>query len=114
MFFINSSASPETIENFLTEKKTRNKQISIELCAKGIIITLSELFAISRRKKINKLLIKGIFELISSNSKEINNQRIFSLRLINKVKSIGTVIPYEKSRLVIQVFNDENKKIVLI
>ena len=72
-FFINSSASPETIENFLTEKETRDKQISIELRAKGIIITPGELFAISRRKEINKLLVKGIFELISSNSKEISN-----------------------------------------
>ena len=72
-FFINSSANPETIENFLTEKETRDKQISIELRAKGIIITPGEPFVISRRKEINKLLIKGIFELISNNSKEIDN-----------------------------------------
>jgi len=46
-FFTNSNASLKTIENFLIEKKTRDKQISIELRAKGIIIILGELFAIS-------------------------------------------------------------------
>ena len=72
-FFIDNSASPETVKTFLTEKETRDKQISIELRAKGIIITPGKLFAISRRKEINGLLAKGIFELIPGNSREIGN-----------------------------------------
>ena len=112
-FFTNGSASSETIEIFLIKKETRDKQISIELRAKGIITTPGEPFAISRRKEIDGLLVKGVFELIFSNSKEIDNQRIFGSRLVDEVKGMGTVIPYEKSRLVIQVFNDEGKKTVL-
>ena len=73
IFFTNNSVNLEAIENFLIEKKTRDKQILIELRAKSIIITPGELFAISRRKEINRLLVKSIFELIFSNSKEINN-----------------------------------------
>ncbi len=72
-FFTNSNTSPETIKNFLTEKETRDKQISVELRAKGIITTPGKLFVISQRKEINELLVKGVFELISSNSKEISN-----------------------------------------
>ena len=45
-FFINSTNS-NTIESFLTKKKAKNKQISIKLRIKGVIITFGELFAIS-------------------------------------------------------------------
>jgi Reverse transcriptase (RNA-dependent DNA polymerase) len=112
-FFTNSNTSSETIESFLTEKEARDKQISIELRAKGIITTLGEPFALSRRKEIDGLLAKGVFELISSNSEEVGNQRIFGSRLVDEVKGIGTTTPYEKSRLVIQAFNDKGKKTVL-
>ena len=61
------------IESFLTEKEARNKQISIELRTKGIITIPGELFEVSRKKEINRLLAKGVFELISSNFKEIGN-----------------------------------------
>ena len=66
MFFINSNINSKII-------KTRDKQILIKLYIKNIIITPGELFAISQKKEIDKLLIKGIFKLIFSNSKEINN-----------------------------------------
>ena len=73
MFFTNNNISSKIIENFLTEKKTRDKQILIKLRAKNIIITFGKLFVISQKKEINKLLIKGVFKLISNNFKKINN-----------------------------------------
>ena len=66
MFFINSNINSKII-------KTRDKQILIKLYIKSIIIIPGELFIISQKKEIDKLLIKGIFKLIFSNSKEINN-----------------------------------------
>ena len=72
-FFTNSSASSGIIETFLTEKKTRDKQILIELRAKSIITILGEPFVISRRKEIDRLLTKEVFELILSNFREIGN-----------------------------------------
>ena len=46
-------------------------------------------------------------------SQEIGSQRVFGSRLVDEVKGIGTDTPYEKSRLVIQAFNDEGKSTVL-
>ena len=59
-------------------------------------------FAFSRRKEIDGLLARGVFELISGDSREIGDARIFSSRLVDEVKGKGTATPYEKSRLVIQ------------
>ena len=39
--------------------------------------------------------------------------RLFNLRLVNKVKGKATNTPYEKSRLVIQAYNDEGKELIL-
>ena len=88
-------------EAFLTEKETRDRQLSIELRAKGIINTPSELFTLSYKKEINGLLEKGVFKLVPYDSQEIGSQRVFSSRLVDEVKGIGTNTLYEKSRLVI-------------
>jgi hypothetical protein len=97
----------------LTKKETRDRETSIKLRDKGIITTLGGPFALSRRKEIDGLLARGVFELISNNSREISKTRIFGLRMVNKVKGKGTATPYEKSRLVIQAFNDKGKETVL-
>ena len=81
--------------------------------AKGIITTPGKPFTLSHRKEIDELLAQGIFELISNNSKEISNTRIFGSRMIDKVKGKETTMPYKKSHLVIQAFNDEGKKAIL-
>jgi hypothetical protein len=39
--------------------------------------------------------------------------RIFNSRLVNEVKGKATGTPYEKSRLVIQAYNDEGKELIL-
>jgi hypothetical protein len=85
----------------LTKKETKDRETSIKLRDKGIIITLGGLFALSYRKEINRLLIQGVFKLISNNSREISKTQIFSLRIVNKVKGKGTVTLYKKSRLII-------------
>jgi len=51
----------------------------------------------SRRKEIDGLLARGVFELISGDSREIGDARIFCSRLVDEVKGKGTATPYEKS-----------------
>jgi reverse transcriptase-like protein len=103
----------DIIEVFLAEKEARDRQTSIELRAKGVITTPGGPFIFSRRKEIDGLLARGVFELISGDSPEIGDARIFGSRLVDEVKGKGTATPYEKSRLVVQAFNDEGKKTVL-
>ena len=55
-------------EAFLTEKEARDRQLSVELRAKGIINTPGEPFVLSRKKEINGLLEKGVFKLVPYDS----------------------------------------------
>ncbi|KAI0991798.1 hypothetical protein K3495_g16389, partial [Podosphaera aphanis] len=54
-----------------------------------------------------------MFEFVKFNPLEHSGVRIFKSRLVNEVKSKTTDSPYEKSRLVIQAYNDEGKEIIL-
>jgi hypothetical protein len=42
------------------------------------------------------------------------NIHIFKSKIINKIKDKTTNISYEKSRLIIQTYNNNNKNIILI
>lgn len=39
--------------------------------------------------------------------------RIFKTRIIKSIKGKNTITPYEKSRLVVQAFNDQDKDMIL-
>lgn len=69
-------------------------------------------FSESRRKEVNGLLERGVFEVIKE--KDIPpNTRIFSARFVDEIKNLGTDKAFEKSRLVIQAYNDQGKSLVL-
>jgi hypothetical protein len=69
-------------------------------------------FTASRQKEIVELLEKEIF--ISVNKRNVSTDvRIFSSRFVNEIKHSGTEKAFEKFRLVIQAFNDQNKIFVL-
>ena len=66
----------------------------------------------SRQKEINGLLEKGAFEFV--NASEIpKDSRVFGSRFVDEIKNPGTDKAYEKSRLVIQAYNDQKKDLVL-
>ncbi len=69
-------------------------------------------FAESRRKEINDLLKRQIFELIII-SKVSKNVRIFNFRFVDEIKHSDTSQAYEKSRLIVQTYNDHEKTLVL-
>ena len=65
-------------------------------------------FVESRKKEINGLFEKGCFEIVSA-SDVFHGTRIFNSRFVDEIKNIGTIDAYEKSRLVMQAYNDDGK-----
>ncbi len=77
-----------------------------------ISIDLSSSFIAFRQKEIVDLLEKEVF--LSVNKKNVSsNIRIFNSRFVDEVKNSDTEKAFEKFRLVIQTFNDQNKILVL-
>lgn len=62
---------------------------------------------------MNGLLEKRVFEIISI-SKIHKNIRILSSCFMNEIKNVETANALEKSRLVVQVYNDYDKISILI
>jgi hypothetical protein len=62
-------------------------------------------FKNSRRSEINGLLKKGVFEPITI--KDVpQGVCIFNSRFVDKIKHLGTDKAFEKSRLVVQAYNN--------
>ena len=66
----------------------------------------------SRRSEITGLLEKGVFEVVDAASIPPGT-RIFNSRFVDQVKNEGTDRAFEKSRLVVQAYNDLDKRAVL-
>lgn len=69
-------------------------------------------YADSRQKEIDGLLESQVFRLIPR-SQLPEGARLFNSRFVDEVKHPGTEDAYEKSRLVIQAYNDAGKLAVL-
>jgi hypothetical protein len=54
-----------------------------------------------------------VFEFVQYDPNKYSGIWIFNSRLVNEVKGKVTSTPYEKSRLVIQAYNDEEKELIL-
>ena len=70
-------------------------------------------FIDSRQKKISDLLKKKIFEFV--NERDVSSDiRVFNARFVNEIKNENTKKTYEKSRLIIQTYNDSKKNQIFI
>ena len=69
-------------------------------------------FQASRQKELNGLLEKGVFEIIKTEDIPAG-ARIFGSRFVDQIKNEGTEKAFEKSRLVVQAFNDSEKHGIL-
>ncbi len=75
-------------------------------------IALSQ-FAAFRQKEINDLIEKNDFQLIRK--KDVSTDVcIFNFRFVDKIKHFDNDKAFEKSRFVMQTFNDRNKNLLLI
>ncbi len=69
-------------------------------------------FAESRRKEINDLLKRQIFKIIII-FEVFKNIRIFNFRFVDEIKHSIISQTYEKFRLIIQIYNDHEKTLML-
>ncbi|KAK6586278.1 hypothetical protein PZA11_001335 [Diplocarpon coronariae] len=53
---------------------------------------------------------RGVFVLINKNDPAIKGKRIFKSRIVDEIKGKETDHLFEKSRLVVQAWNDTGKK----
>ena len=72
----------------------------------------SSQFQTSRLKKIMELFKKKIFEVIHHKNVFVN-ARIFNFQFVDEIKHSGTDKAFEKSRLIVQTYNDMKKNLVL-
>ncbi|KAI0996760.1 hypothetical protein K3495_g11422 [Podosphaera aphanis] len=69
-------------------------------------------FKVSRQKELSGLLDNGVFKFV--HKQQIPpSARIFESRFVDVNKNEGTEKAYEKSRLVVQAYNDDDKKKIL-
>ena len=69
-------------------------------------------FSTSRQKELAGLLEKGVFE-ITKLADVPQGVRLFNSRFVDEIKNPGTDKAFEKSRLVVQAYNDQEKELVL-
>jgi hypothetical protein len=87
--------------------------LSRKLCATSKITTPSKLFKLSTKAEINALITCGMFCFKNYDLYCHSGIRIFKSRIVNEVKGKTTTKPYKKSRLVVQGYADDGKRIVL-
>ncbi len=73
---------------------------------------LTSNFVESRRKEINDLLKRQVFEIITI-SEVSKNVRIFNFRFVDEIKHSDISQTYEKFKLMIQIYNDHEKILML-
>jgi hypothetical protein len=74
-------------------------------------IALSQ-FAAFRQKEINDLIEKDVFQSVKTVDVSFD-VRIFNSRFVDKIKHFDIDKTFEKSRFVVQTFNDQNKNLIL-
>ena len=87
--------------DFQNDLLMQNMQISTP-------ISISISFVKSRKKEINELFEKNCYEIVSTFD-VFHEIRIFNSRFVDEIKNINTIDAYEKFRLVMQTYNDQNK-----
>jgi hypothetical protein len=95
-------------EIFLTAKEQADIDLAVRLRKDGVITTPGAPFEQSRKQEIAGLMARGVFEFKPYDS-TYDNTRIFNSRFVDEIKGKATDHLYEKSRLVIQAYNDMGK-----
>jgi hypothetical protein len=116
----NSALSDENISFAANFGRFLGVHISIRQNAVDTIIFIQDSaiesvtsFKESRKKEIDDLLKRGAFQIVSLTD-VFPGIRIFNSRFVDKIKHFGTSDAYEKSRLVVQAYNDYGKEMILI
>ena len=86
--------------------------MAVKLRNDGIITALGTPFEESDAKEITDLIGRGVFSFELFDEVQHGQYRLFKSRMVREIKG-KTDKPYEKSRLVIQGYNDHEKNEIL-
>src|SRR5271156_6930345 len=99
--------------SFMTGKERADQELSLELRKQGKITTPGAPFEASDKQEIDNLIGKDVFNFEQYDPIKHGGIRIFKSRLVREIKGKATEAPFEKSRLVIQGYNDDGKEFIL-
>jgi len=99
-------------ESLFTAKEQASLELATKLRQERVITTPGKPFEESDKFEINSLIEAGVIVIQPFDQAKHGDVRIFNSRLVREVKG-KTTKPYEKSRLVIQAYNDEGKLEIL-
>jgi hypothetical protein len=97
---------------FLTHKELADLELLVKLQKEGIITALGKPFEQSTRKEIKGLMEAGVFKIKTYDDRKHGGVRIFDSRYVHEIKG-KTTTPFEKTRLVIQAYQDNRKAFIL-
>ncbi|KAJ5743510.1 hypothetical protein N7533_010612 [Penicillium manginii] len=97
----------------ITNKERADMELSINLRNEGVITTPGLPFNQSRNEEIEGLIARGMFDFLQYDPVKHADAHIFNSHLVNEIKGKATGTPFEKSRLVIQAYNNEGKEMIL-
>jgi len=97
----------------MTSKEQADAALAVKLRSEGKITTTGAPFEESTKAEIAALIGRGVFEFIPYDENAHSGVRVFKSRIVNEIKGKTTDAPYEKSRLVIQGYGDEEKQHIL-
>ena len=98
---------------FMTSKEKSDQDLSKQLRSEGRITTPGAPFEASGKQEIEGLMARGVFRFERFDPVKYAGVRIFKSRMVNEIKGKATESPFEKSRLVIQGYNDDGKEVIL-
>ena len=102
----------EVSDVFISKKEAADYKLAVELRAQGKIDAPGALFEALDKKEIGALLSESVLVPIKYDEAKHYGIRIFKARMVREVKGKMDK-PYEKSRLVVQGYNDEGKRDIL-
>jgi hypothetical protein len=97
--------------NYVTRKEQEALELARKLRREGVITTPGAPFEASTKAEIEQLIKAGVFEFVRF-GREVQSGQLFKARIVNEIKGQNAK-PYEKSRLVVQGYNDSGKETVL-
>ena len=107
---------PDEDEPTARRNPARTRQVPARYRESTLSIHLTDAprpdFTASRQKELDGLIQKGVFELTTIDQIP-THARLFNSRFVDDIKLVGTPKAYEKSCLVVQVYNDSGKKTIL-
>ncbi|KAI0994641.1 hypothetical protein K3495_g13539 [Podosphaera aphanis] len=88
-------------------------KFALTLRKEGKITTPGEPFQQADDKEIENLLATGVFKFDDYDINKHGDHGIFNARMVQEIKGKASSSPYEKSRLMIQGYSDNDKKLIL-